>query len=239
MDSMRMIPVEPMHKGSAVDFVINQIKDLLMRNIIKPGDRLPSETEMCERLGVSRGSLRSAMKVFEALGVVDIRVGDGTYVCSTLSAENLNPLIFSLLIVRPGFDDFVKFREKIELDILDLIMKDPELIKAILPKLEKNLEELHRMREDEATSTNAFWENEKEFHMILADGCNNIIFKTVYSFTFDFFSCYIEASHKRQEYCNIVCRDHQRIYKAILDRNFSASKTAIIESMESWVNLLR
>ena len=71
----------PMQKNSAVDYVIEQIKAQLLCGQILPGDKLPSESELCANLGVSRGSLRSAMKVFEALGVVDIRSCENGVIC--------------------------------------------------------------------------------------------------------------------------------------------------------------
>ena len=47
---------------SAPNHVIDQIRELLIRGAIKPGDRLPSETELASLCGVSRGSVRQAMK---------------------------------------------------------------------------------------------------------------------------------------------------------------------------------
>lgn len=62
-------------RESAVDIVVNNIKQLLIERKLKPGDRLPSELEISEGMGVSRGSVREAMKILTAFGLVDIRVG--------------------------------------------------------------------------------------------------------------------------------------------------------------------
>ena len=67
-------------RESAVDIVINNIKQLLIDRRLLPGDKLPSELEISEGLGVSRGSVREAMKILSAFGLVDIKVGNGTYV---------------------------------------------------------------------------------------------------------------------------------------------------------------
>lgn len=72
---------EASKRESAVDLVVNSIKQLLMERTLKPGDKLPSELEISEELRVSRGSVREAMKILSAFGLVDIRVGNGTYVC--------------------------------------------------------------------------------------------------------------------------------------------------------------
>lgn len=57
-------------RESAVDIVVNNIKHLLMERKLKPGDRLPSESEISEGMGVSRGSVREAMKILSAFGLV-------------------------------------------------------------------------------------------------------------------------------------------------------------------------
>ncbi|MFR8544323.1 MAG: FadR/GntR family transcriptional regulator [[Clostridium] scindens] len=62
-------------RESAVDIVVNNIKQLLIDRRLKPGDKLPSELEISEGLGVSRGSVREAMKILSAFGLIDIRVG--------------------------------------------------------------------------------------------------------------------------------------------------------------------
>ena len=61
-------------RESAVDIVVNNIKQLLIDRRLKPGDKLPSELEISEGLGVSRGSVREAMKILSAFGLIDIRV---------------------------------------------------------------------------------------------------------------------------------------------------------------------
>lgn len=229
---------KPMPKASAVDYVIEQLKDQLMQNTIKPGDKLPSELELCAQLGVSRGSVRSAMKVFEALGVIDIRAGDGTYVCDSISAKNFNPMIFSLLIMKPGFHDVVQFREKIELDIVDLIIKDPHLTEQVLPKLEMNLKDLYFLQQNNATPEE-FFKSEEDFHGILASGCNNVIFETVYRYIFEFFSLDILCSHMRQRYGAVAVNDHTGIYQAIKNQDFSMAKQAIHNSAKSWTELTK
>ena len=64
----------------------------------KPGDKLPTETEFCQKLGVGRNSIREAIKMLAAIGVVEVFRGDGTYVATKVSPEIFNPLIFSLIL---------------------------------------------------------------------------------------------------------------------------------------------
>ncbi|GAA1855434.1 FadR/GntR family transcriptional regulator [Microbacterium koreense] len=67
---------------SQTDNAIAAVKMMIETGELKPGDRLPPERELGEVLGVSRNSLREAVKSLEAIRVLDVRRGDGTYVTS-------------------------------------------------------------------------------------------------------------------------------------------------------------
>ena len=223
--------------SSTTDFIIEQIKKLLMNGTLKPGDRLPSEFELADSLGVSRGSVRSAMKVFEAYGIIQIRRGDGTYISKSITQNAMNPLLFSLLILNPSMEDMGRFREKIELDIVELIRKDDDKRQAILPMLEANLNELDKLHAENA-DIEALVKNDIEFHMILADHCGNPIFEAVYKYIMEFFGPFIKDSHKYQMSGEYAQEAHRPIYDALKNGSYSVAKDAIIKSMQIWYKSL-
>jgi len=67
---------------AVTDEAILKIKEMLLSGELRPGDRLPPEKELSESLGLSRSSLREAVKALELIRVLDVRRGDGTYVTS-------------------------------------------------------------------------------------------------------------------------------------------------------------
>ncbi|MCU1477880.1 MAG: GntR family transcriptional regulator [Subtercola sp.] len=67
---------------AVTDEAIARIREMIMQGELRPGDRLPPENELSERLGLSRNSLREAVKALELIRVLDVRRGDGTYVTS-------------------------------------------------------------------------------------------------------------------------------------------------------------
>ena len=71
-------------------------KYLLSRQL-KPGDKLPTEFELAEKLGVGRHSVREAIKMLSSIGIIEIRKGAGTFIASTMKSSVLNPLILSLV----------------------------------------------------------------------------------------------------------------------------------------------
>jgi GntR family transcriptional repressor for pyruvate dehydrogenase complex len=67
---------------AVTDEAILKIKEMLLSGQLRPGDRLPPEKELSEELGLSRSSLREAVKALALIRVLDVRRGDGTYVTS-------------------------------------------------------------------------------------------------------------------------------------------------------------
>lgn len=67
---------------SVTDDAIEAIKQMIMDGELRPGDRLPREPDLAERLGLSRNSLREAVRALSLIHVLDVRRGDGTYVTS-------------------------------------------------------------------------------------------------------------------------------------------------------------
>lgn len=67
---------------AVTDAAIEKIKAMIVAGELRPGDRLPPEKELSERLGLSRNSMREAVKALEVIRVLDVRRGDGTYVTS-------------------------------------------------------------------------------------------------------------------------------------------------------------
>ncbi|MGX5769718.1 FadR/GntR family transcriptional regulator [Microbacterium ureisolvens] len=79
---------------SRSNHVIDQVKRMIASGELKAGDRLPIEKELAAQLGVSRGSLREAVRSLATLGVLETRQGDGTYVTQLDPSSLLRPLEF-------------------------------------------------------------------------------------------------------------------------------------------------
>jgi len=76
------------------DEAILKIKAMIVSGEMAPGDRLPPEKELSDALGLSRNSLREAVKALEVIGVLDVRRGDGTYVTSLTPSHILDAMSF-------------------------------------------------------------------------------------------------------------------------------------------------
>lgn len=67
---------------TVTDEAIEKIKGMIVSGALRPGDRLPKESELAAELGLSRNSLREAVRALSLIRILDVRQGDGTYVTS-------------------------------------------------------------------------------------------------------------------------------------------------------------
>ncbi len=95
---------------SITDAVVDSIKDMIESEEYKVGEKLPAEAKMCEMLGVSRTSVREAIRVLQALGYVESRPGKGAFV----AANHKEEIIPWYNVENPQFTDFMEVRMAIE-----------------------------------------------------------------------------------------------------------------------------
>jgi GntR family transcriptional repressor for pyruvate dehydrogenase complex len=106
--------------GVTTEQVIAQVRELIRRGKLRPGDRLPGERELAKRLGVSRPSLRAGLRSLAAMGVLETRHGAGTFVADGPPALDSEPL--SLLAALHGFtpDEMFEARRVLEVGLAGL-----------------------------------------------------------------------------------------------------------------------
>ena len=86
------IVLEPIRPKKISEEIVDQIKQLISKGELKPGDRIPSERDLATMLGVSRPSVREAIMVLEAMGFLDSRQGGGTFVRALTEGSIMDPL---------------------------------------------------------------------------------------------------------------------------------------------------
>lgn len=97
---------------SVTSNAIDSIRAMIRSGELTPGERLPPEQELADRLGVSRGSLREAVRALSQINVLDVRRGDGTYVTSLAPSELLSGMVFALELVQAkDLDEVVEVRQ--------------------------------------------------------------------------------------------------------------------------------
>ncbi|MDB2708267.1 GntR family transcriptional regulator, partial [Amylibacter sp.] len=80
------MPFQKIELDRVAESVITQIEQLILRGIIRPGERLPSERDLADRLGVSRPSLREAISTLQDRGLLTTKANAGVFVAELLGA---------------------------------------------------------------------------------------------------------------------------------------------------------
>src|SRR6201996_8624785 len=112
--------VTPIPRTTLTAAAFEQLISYVVNGAWRPGDRIPPERELCQQLGIARTSLREALKAMELIGMLDSRVGDGTFVCPR-SEFLCRPLLWAFT----GTDheelrDIMEAREFLERDLAGL-----------------------------------------------------------------------------------------------------------------------
>lgn len=158
---------------SQTDVVIDGIKDMLTRGDLAPGARLPVEKDLAAVLGVSRGPLREGVRALAALGVLETRQGDGTYVTSLDPRELLSPIGFLADLQQPGqAAELIAVRRVLESESVALAAT--RLTDDELAELERVLGEVDAILEHEPDmDLEGFIRADTEFHRIIARASGN------------------------------------------------------------------
>jgi GntR family transcriptional repressor for pyruvate dehydrogenase complex len=107
--------------------IVKQLRNMISEDQLKPGDKLPSERELSERLSVGRSSVREALRALELLGLIETRRGEGTFI-RDFKGHQLIPLISTFIFQdEKSILDVEETKLLIEKDCLSLIVKRVEL----------------------------------------------------------------------------------------------------------------
>ncbi len=117
-DAPQALPRDP----SAVDTVVQGIKVLIQENGLTVGDQLPSERELGERFNAARNTVREAVRILKAYGVVDVRPKIGAVIVNRHLDAVLDLFSFQLTISRETFLDIQGFRKLIEVGSVDALL---------------------------------------------------------------------------------------------------------------------
>ena len=102
--------------------IIDRIVSSIAAGELRPGDRLPTEEEFSARIGVGKSSVREAIKILEAFGILEIRRGDGTYIVDHFQGGMLHPAIFGMLMAQHDAADVLDMDEIIWRLVLSDVM---------------------------------------------------------------------------------------------------------------------
>jgi len=155
------------NKKSTLEIIIHQIKSQIKKGILKPGEKLPSERELADQLGVSRASVREAIQALAFSGYLEVIQGKGTYI----------------LEMATQYDKIVNFFSEFSNYSLDYLMEARIMLEGEFARLaalnasQEEIDVIERVFNEIASSKdlNTFFVKDLEFHLTIAKATHNPI----------------------------------------------------------------
>ena len=144
---MNPAPIKTIKSEKIHDQVYEQLKALLLDGHWQPGDKIPSEAELCRLTGVSRVSVRTALKSLIAQRFLVSRQGDGTFVVDVSVDMNMDLLVPIIGLDQKSILEVLEFRKILEVGLVPLLFEN--LSKEDLDYLEENVEALECTPEEQ------------------------------------------------------------------------------------------
>lgn len=207
--------------------IYSQLVAHLINGAWREGERIPPERELSNQLGVGRTSLREALKALEIMGMIETRLGDGTYVCHR--SEFLSrPLLWAII----GSDhteakELVEARRVIECELVGLAAEraTPEDLKEIgdhLDRMETHLVDLV-----------AFQEADIDFHLAVAKAAHNRILQNALQLIRNLMHQWIGKALAQEGAALRAVEHHKHIFLAIAKRDSERARLAMREHLDT------
>jgi GntR family transcriptional repressor for pyruvate dehydrogenase complex len=165
-------------KVTIVESIIEQVVAKIMDGTLKEGDKLPSERQLIETLHVSRSTVREALQGISAMGLVDIRHGEGTFVKEPRTSFGLEMNVEELSgkLQKEMRHHLVEARLTLELGIISLAAENvTEANKVAI----QNAIEAYKVSADTVSGDGEGWEANDQVHLVIAEATGNPILVSI------------------------------------------------------------
>src|SRR4051794_27841878 len=224
---VRPIAFGTVTRDALPDQIAARLIAVIIERQLQAGDRLPAERELAASMGVSRSSLREALRALAMLGVTEMRHGDGTYLTSLEPEALMRPVGLVLSLSDSGLEELFEARKLVE----------PGLAALAAERIgDEAAAELTRCSEASAEAIDdaeAFMFNDIELHALIAKAAQNAILSRL----LDSIAGMGIASRRRTGRLEQVrkqsARDHREIAAAIAAHDAEEAKAAMVRHLDN------
>ena len=217
---------ESIRRDKVYEGVAKQIERLILKKL-QPGDKLPSERELVETLGVSRSSIRDAIRSLELMGMVEPRQGAGTIV-REMSPESLgNPLSNALRHKEELIGELLDFRKMLEPQLA------ARAATQVSPGQISEMEQILRRQEAKLRAGETTVVEDSEFHYAIALAAGNSVVLKVLDTLMDLLRDSRQRSLQVEGRPQKSLGAHRRILAAIKRRDAKGAETAMWQHIEN------
>ena len=226
-EQMAVAAMKPVTRTSLSDEIVQQIIDLISREVLKAGDRLPSERELCKKFGVGRTSLREALRSLVVMGILDGRVGEGTFVSDSNSKYLAKTLQWGLLLDRKKVQDLIETRLMLESQTAFLAAQRAD--ETHLLEIEQTIQGMRKCLDQ----PERYLEFDLQFHLAIARAAQNSILFNLLSMTRGYLQEWIKESLAEPRNSRLGARaklsvqEHKKILEALRNGHAEAARQAM------------
>ena len=199
----------PITRTTLTADICRQMVNHLIRGVWEEGEKIPAERDLCQQLGVGRASLREALKALEIMGMIETRLGDGTYVCKR-SEFFSRPLLWAIVSgSEADMRELIEARVLIEVELVGLAAK------------RSNVEDISRLsglldRMVKAKKNNQeFVQADVDFHLEIARAASNSILMNALQLIRNLLQRWILSAVAVKGVPEKACTQHKRLLEAI------------------------
>lgn len=219
--------IKPVKKALLSDQIIEEIKKSIIDGRLEPGDRLPSERELADKMGVCRTTIREALKGVEAMGIIT-RTNEGTVVNDYLSSIFSDPLTQKLILKALSYKDLIEVRRTLEVEMVALAAE-----RAKDEDIQKLQDALAGMHAEQPMNLDKFVEVDIAYHQAIAEATQNLVFQELFNTVRELMW---EQQMKVVEDEGILHHSlsyHKKILDAIINRDKEQAKKLMTEHLDS------
>lgn len=221
--------IKPIEKFVLIDQIIEKLVKLIENGDLNPGDYLPGERILSEKLGVSRTSLRQALKALNVIGVLDIGPGKKTYIKDSFSDMLVNSFKIIKSVHSVEISKLFEARRVIEEGLVQIAAVKTK--KEHIHKIESCLQH----SEENINNKNEFNYSEAKFHNAILDIADNKILSAVINSLSEFLQVIEKYDN---DYPNVEDRrlsliQHKEIYEALKHNNTEKARNATHKHLQS------
>lgn len=221
------MPFQKVQTEKLSSSVVRQIELLILRGILRPGERLPAERELAERLGVSRPSLRDAISELQENGLLMAKAGSGIFVAEVLG-NAFSPALSRLFAAHEtAMFDYLSFRRDIEGLAAERAARlgsesDLKVIQAIIDKM---------VAAQKAGNSDDEARLDAEFHMAIVEASHNVVMLHMMRSMFDLLQQGVFYNRKimfhQRTTRTAILDQHRAINTALQERNPEGARAAV------------
>ena len=228
---------------SVVSKIVDNITNAIINGELAPGDKLPTEGELSESMGVGRNSVREAIKILEAYGVVHTKRAEGTFVSQEYDSKMLYPVPYGIILQKDSTKQIMELRKVIDVGVLQLAvdkLRAEEKNGGYLEKVEQAMAALETEARAEDLQIRKVHEADVDFHMAVVGITKNVMLQSICNYV-DKITRRSRMSTMDQIFAEGEIENflemHRRIVKLLEERDTDSIYKTVEEHYQYWVKV--